>query len=98
MLLKMPEQIWSENGQLHVPCRRRHADVVELVLMLNLYYEVLYYKMIFGDKDSFELAFAIAGKLDDFQKISIWPRSALSVKNAVRNGSSTTATAAPLQE
>lgn len=42
-------------------CRVRHADVLEWVWFLNAHAELLYKHML-GDKDTFEIAFVLAGK------------------------------------
>ena len=50
--------------------------MLEWLLFLNSHHKVLYGAMQ-GDKDSFELAFALAGKHSDFRRIMYWPRAAL---------------------
>ena len=50
--------------------------MLEWLLFLNSHHKVLYGAMP-GGKDSFELAFALAGKHSDFRCIKYWPRAAL---------------------
>ena len=50
--------------------------MLEWLLFLNAHHNVLYQSM-YGDKDSFELAFALAGKHGDFRRVKYWPRAAL---------------------
>ena len=56
--------------------RKRHQDIIEWALFLNLHNEITYRHML-GDKDSYELAFALAGKLEHFSKVTSWSRTAL---------------------
>ena len=69
---------------LYLQSRKRHADVLEFILFLNVHSEVTY-MLMYGDKDTFELAFALAGKSENFQKMPAWERSALSAKMEVSN-------------
>ena len=48
--------------------RNRHADVLEWVWLLNSYPDVVY-RLMHGDKDTFRLAFALAGKSDLFNQV-----------------------------
>lgn len=45
--------------------RNAHADVLEWLWFLNSHPEVMY-KVMHGDKDTFRLAFHLAGKASDF--------------------------------
>ena len=55
---------------------------MEFVLFLNVHSYVMY-EVMFGDKDTFELAFMLAGKAGSFQKMPSWARNALSEKTKV---------------
>jgi hypothetical protein len=50
-------------------CRLWHADVLEWLWFLNSYPEVIY-RTMYGDKDTFRLAFHLAGKADMFSQAS----------------------------
>ena len=56
--------------------------MLEFVLLLNVHSPVIY-KVMFGDKDTFELAFMLADKFGSFQKMPSWVRNALSKKTKV---------------
>ena len=72
-----------DNSVLHdETCRKRHADVLELVLFLNVHSNIMY-EVMFGDKDTFELAFMLSGKGSEFQQMPVWVRNALSHKYEV---------------
>ena len=47
-------------------CRRRHADVIELLWFLNSWGSELVYGLSYGDKDTFSLAFSLAGKPEQY--------------------------------
>ena len=64
--------------------RKRHQDVIEWALFLNLQNHITYRHML-GDKDSYELAFALADKLENFSKIKSWSRTALAPLEKVCN-------------
>ena len=49
-------------------CRVRHADVLEWVWFLNSHQDPVYGWMC-GDKDTYRLAFALAGKTEDFSLV-----------------------------
>ena len=53
-------------------CRARHADVLEFILFLNANADVLY-SLVWGDKDLYELAFALAGRLGNFTQAGAAP-------------------------
>ena len=42
-------------------------------------------ELMYGDKDTFELAFALAGSHSDFHQMRIWARAALSELKHVRS-------------
>ena len=45
-----------------------HADALEWLWFVNSHAEVVY-KLMYGDKDTFRLAFALAGKSDYFEQV-----------------------------
>ena len=57
-------------------CRLWHADVLEWVWFLNAHPEVMYRSM-YGDKDTFRLAFHLAGKPEAFAQVAMPPRAVL---------------------
>ncbi|KAF6257991.1 mannosyltransferase putative-domain-containing protein [Scenedesmus sp. NREL 46B-D3] len=56
--------------------RLRHAEVLEYLWLLNSHHEWVY-KHMHGDKDTFLLAFAMAGRLGDFKQVPCFVRDAL---------------------
>ena len=73
-------------GNMELAClliRHRHWDVIEWVVFVNLHHDITW-KHMYGDKDSYELAFALADKLKYFSKISSWSRAALTPISQVR--------------
>lgn len=63
----------TEAGQL-VLNRERHWDVLEYLLFINMHYNVTYnVEANLGDKDTFPVAFALAGKIKDFYQVPIGP-------------------------
>ena len=48
--------------------RNMHADVLEWLWFVNSHAEVVY-RLMYGDKDTFRLAFALAGKSDYFEQV-----------------------------
>ena len=60
----------TENGA----CRKRHADVIELLWFLNSWGSDLVYGLSYGDKDTFSLAFSLAGKPEQYYQVG--PRGA----------------------
>lgn len=48
--------------------RNMHADALEWLWFVNSHAEVVY-KLMYGDKDTFRLAFALAGKPDYFEQV-----------------------------
>lgn len=49
-------------------CRIRHADVLEWLWFLNSHRKPIF-DWMWGDKDTYRLAFALAGKADSFQLV-----------------------------
>lgn len=49
-------------------CRVRHADVLEWLWFLNSHRKPVF-DWMWGDKDTYRLAFALAGKADSFQLV-----------------------------
>ena len=47
-----------------------HADALEWLWFVNSHAEVVY-KLMYGDKDTFRLAFALAGKSDYFEQVRV---------------------------
>ncbi|KAL6765645.1 mannosyltransferase putative-domain-containing protein [Haematococcus lacustris] len=75
----------TESGQVLLD-RGRHADVLQLLWWINTFAPQVY-AHIHGDKDTFPLAFALAGKAAEFRQVSIppggafwWNRDVLEVK------------------
>lgn len=46
-----------------------HADVLEWLWFLNSHAETIY-KLMYGDKDTFSLAFHLAGKGDQYHQVN----------------------------
>ncbi|KAI8471635.1 MAG: mannosyltransferase putative-domain-containing protein [Monoraphidium minutum] len=61
-----------DSGQLLVD-RGRHYDALQWLWLLNSHTEVLY-KAMHGDKDTYLLAFHLAGRAADFRQVAHWPR------------------------
>jgi hypothetical protein len=70
----------TESGQLLLDTCR-HADVLQYVHALNQQSAVTYDYM-FGDKDTFRLAFAIADKLEAFNQVTNMPGAAFASKES----------------
>eukprot|EP00882_Tetradesmus_deserticola_P019792 GHRQ01021331.1.p1 GENE.GHRQ01021331.1~~GHRQ01021331.1.p1 ORF type:complete len:527 (+),score=195.23 GHRQ01021331.1:138-1583(+) len=64
-----------DSGQMLVD-RLRHAEVLEYLWLLNSHHEWVY-KHMHGDKDTFLLAFAMAGRLGDFKQVPCLVRDAM---------------------
>ncbi|KAL3136081.1 hypothetical protein ABBQ32_007105 [Trebouxia sp. C0010 RCD-2024] len=62
--------VFTESGQLLFD-RARHADVLEWLWFLNSHRRPVF-DWVWGDKDTYRLAFALAGKLDSFQQVCAW--------------------------
>ena len=71
---------------LFSPCRHRHAAALDWLVFLNAHGNVRD-DLMYGNKDTFELAFALAGSHSDFHQLRIWPRSALSEQKHVSSTS-----------
>ena len=54
--------------------RRKHLDVMEWILFVNAQHETTY-QYIYGDKDSFELAFNLADKGKQYNRVKYGPRA-----------------------
>lgn len=61
---------------LRSQCRAQHWDVLEWLLFINLHAD-LFVGQLWGDKDTFELAFHLAGKAHNFIQCPYPVRSAL---------------------
>lgn len=59
----------TESGQILIDLVR-HADVAELALWINTFGDSIY-KAVWGDKDTYALAFAVAGKAHEFTQIQV---------------------------
>jgi len=70
----------TESGQLLLDTCK-HADVLQYVHALNQQSAVTYDYM-FGDKDTFRLAFAIADKLEAFNQVTNMPGAAFASKES----------------
>ena len=67
----------TEAGQF-VLNREKHWDVLEYLLLINMHYNLTYHvEANLGDKDTFRVAFALAGKAKDFYQVPIGPSAAL---------------------
>ena len=66
---KDPQHRLTDSGQVLLD-RARHADVLEYLWFLNSHREVVYSHM-HGDKDTYKLAFFLAGKLGDFYQVGL---------------------------
>jgi hypothetical protein len=67
-----PPAAAAESGQVLLD-RARHADVLEALWLLNAHAEVTY-ECIVGDKDTFWLAFQLAGKGAHFWQVGLAAR------------------------
>lgn len=70
LCLYSPHMLMPLDSEL--ACRRRHWDVLEWLWFLNSHAELLY-KYMLGDKDTFEIAFMLAGKHQQFHRVPISP-------------------------
>eukprot|EP00878_Enallax_costatus_P044577 GHUV01053248.1.p1 GENE.GHUV01053248.1~~GHUV01053248.1.p1 ORF type:complete len:225 (+),score=48.90 GHUV01053248.1:200-874(+) len=64
-----------ESGQILFD-RLKHADVLEYIWLLNSHHEWVY-KHMHGDKDTYLLAFSMAGKLKQFKQVQTYMRDAM---------------------
>ena len=60
----------SPNLRQFGACRVRHADVLEWLWFLNSHRKPIF-DWLWGDKDTYRLAFALAGKVENFQLVCI---------------------------
>ncbi|PNG99199.1 hypothetical protein TSOC_015027, partial [Tetrabaena socialis] len=67
--------------------RAAHADVLEYLWWINSFGDRLYHRLLHGDKDTFALAFAAAGKAHCYRQVELppggafqWGRDALDIK------------------
>jgi hypothetical protein len=60
----------TESGQLLFDLVK-HADVAEWALWVNSFGDTLY-KAVWGDKDTYSMAFAVAGKSHVFNQLQVW--------------------------
>ncbi|WIA39986.1 hypothetical protein OEZ86_013414 [Tetradesmus obliquus] len=65
----------AESGQLLLD-RSAHADVLEWLWLLNSHRELVY-ECVVGDKDTFRMAFALAGKQQHYIQVSEPPQELL---------------------
>lgn len=65
----------TESGEI-VLDRVRHADVLELMWMLNSHHDVLY-GLMYGDKDTFKIAYFLANKSQEYNQVAVWSREAI---------------------
>uniref|UniRef100_A0A383VV11 Mannosyltransferase putative-domain-containing protein n=1 Tax=Tetradesmus obliquus TaxID=3088 RepID=A0A383VV11_TETOB len=70
----------TESGQLLFDLVK-HADVAEWALSINSFGDVLY-KALWGDKDTYSMAFAVAGKAHLFNQLQVPPGAALTWRNS----------------
>lgn len=64
-----PQGLAAESGQLLID-RARHADVLEWLWMLNAHAGIVY-RCVVGDKDTYRMAFELAGKAGDYVQVSL---------------------------
>ncbi|KAF6241948.1 mannosyltransferase putative-domain-containing protein [Scenedesmus sp. NREL 46B-D3] len=69
----------TESGQLLFDLVK-HADVAEWALWINSFGDTLY-KAVWGDKDTYSMAFAVAGKAHLFNQLQVPPGAALTWRN-----------------
>ena len=63
----------AEAGQLLFN-REKHWDVLEILLLLNMHHNITYHVPgTLGDKDTFRVAFALAGKVREYYQVPIGP-------------------------
>ena len=63
-------------------CRKLHAATLEWVMFLNLWDGVVY-KLVLGDKDTFEIGFMLAGDHEAFFRMPLPPRAAFTAQTEV---------------
>ena len=59
----------TESGQLLIDLVR-HGDVIEMLVWINSWGEQVY-KAVWGDKDTYGIAFAVAGKAQHFSQVQV---------------------------
>ena len=59
----------TESGQLLIDLAR-HGDVAEWALWINSFSDTIY-RTLWGDKDTYALAFAVAGKAHEFNQLQV---------------------------
>ena len=68
----LPQDAWKlagpRNTRVWFASRNLHADALEWLWFVNSHSEVIY-KLMYGDKDTFRLAFALAGKSDYYEQV-----------------------------
>ncbi|KAK9815073.1 hypothetical protein WJX73_006806 [Symbiochloris irregularis] len=64
--------MWAESGQFLID-RSRHWDVIEYLWLLNTHADPTH-KLAYGDKDTFLLAFLLAGKGESYYQVGEWAR------------------------
>jgi hypothetical protein len=64
-----PKGLAAESGQLLID-RARHADVLEWLWLLNAH-KGLVYRCLVGDKDTYKLAFELAGKGHEYWQVRV---------------------------
>eukprot|EP00891_Asterochloris_glomerata_P004322 jgi/Astpho2/4322/fgenesh1_pg.00065_%23_12_t len=69
--------LYAESGQVLLN-RKRHANVIELLWFLNSWGIELVYDLSYGDKDTFSLAFSLAGKPEQYYQVPEFNRIAVS--------------------
>ncbi|KAK9807589.1 hypothetical protein WJX72_003512 [[Myrmecia] bisecta] len=70
-----PDAVTQTDAGQFLLDRRRHADVIEWVWFLNSYGPGGIYQHTWSDKETYQLAFHLAGKPGDFQQVKQRPRS-----------------------
>jgi hypothetical protein len=68
---KGPGMSWraTESGQVLLDLEQ-HGDVVEWALWINSFGDSVY-RALWGDKDTYALAFAVAGKAHEFKQMQV---------------------------
>lgn len=62
----------AESGMVLLD-RQRWLKVLYWTFWINTWHQQLYYHVIHGDKDTFALAFALAGQADEYRQVSVVP-------------------------
>jgi len=78
----------AESGQVLVD-RSRHLDALEWAWLLNAHgHRTGLYKAVYGDKDTFALGYALAGKAGAAQHVPVPPAGVFSHRDTLRMGES----------